>query len=125
MVGIHTKNTTFIQRYVSLAVFIGFLCIQFHSFTHVHIDSFSTTENTHQNELFDSHQIAGQSSSDVEELVDCVDCVLTKHLQSNVLLSEFRHLDVSSGLNVSTTDTLLLQLSVNLFQLRAPPVYAV
>lgn len=119
MLGNLTKKNTFTNRLLSVAVLVGFLCIQFHSLSHVDLTSLSSTE-AHETENTTS-QITGHSSSLIDILVDCADCVLTKHIQANVEEDVSLFSDHASGLITAGKKNLLLESSDHTFQLRAPP----
>ena len=125
MFGMHKKNKAYSNRFLSIAVLIGFLSLQFHSFSHIDLDKLSSDERAHQTENTTTSQIHGHSSSDEDISVDCPDCVLTKHLQADISQEAipFHNEDVSfvSGIE----NSLVFESIHHLFQLRAPPFYAI
>ena len=107
-----------------MLVLVGFLCLQFHSFSHIDLELFSDYGKLHQIENSFS-PIDEHPTSDEHDIVSCPDCVLTKHIQAginqNVVLQSnnwIQVIDVPHGEHV-------IEFSDHLFQLRAPPVYAV
>lgn len=106
-----------------MVVLLGFLCIQFHSLSHIDSSSFTLNELDYQTENVSS-EITGHSSSDTERTVECPDCVLTKHLQADIKQDAVLFLDNSLEFSVFYTDAPQLESVDYLFLLRAPPFYA-
>lgn len=107
-----------------MVVLLGFLCIQFHSFSHIDLSPLSPNEQTHQTENTSS-QITGHSSSDKETILECPDCVLTKHLQADLQQDAVLILSNAREFSVIYTDAPLFESLDYLFLLRAPPFYTV
>ena len=114
-----TKKDTFSKRLLSVAVLLGFLCIQFHSLSHIDLASVSSAK-THQAENTTT-QITEHSSFQKGALVDCVDCVLAKHIQANIEENTSLFSDYASGLITIGKEHLLFDSSDHTFLLRAPP----
>lgn len=91
---IQNKETNFFNAVVSLAVLVGFLSIQFHSFVHHHEDIHDHSEHHDSNHLGDVYFI--DDKSDDSLTTECPTCVLTKHVNSvtnnwNLLYSNDSH----------------------------------
>lgn len=108
-----------------MVVLLGFLCIQFHSFSHINFDSLASDKRTQQTQNTDFSQIDEHSSFDEEVAIECAECVLTKHLQAGAEQTTVLFLDNSYKFVLSGTDNHLFEVTDFLFQLRAPPFYAV
>lgn len=109
---------------ISIAVLVGFLCIQLHSFSHIDLSPLSPNELAHQTENTSS-QITGHSTSGEEVILECPDCVLTKHLQADIKQDAVLFLSNALEFSVIYTDAPLLESVDYLFLLRAPPFYTV
>lgn len=120
MYGINAKNNSFSYRFLSVAVLIGIFCVQFHSLSHIHLASLSSSK-AYQTESSVSSQIVEHSSSDNEILFDCADCVLTKHFQASVEQEASLLLNHASDFITQGNENLLFESSDHSFQLRAPP----
>lgn len=120
MSGNHTKNKIFFNRFLSFAVIVGFLCTQFHPFSHISHKEYSSIE-THHTEYAVSDQKIDLSSPDVYTKVNCPDCILTKHLQVDLQQNIIEHLDTNSIRILSIGTEAVLDYYDYKFHLRAPP----
>ena len=103
---------------ISIALLVGFLCIQFHSFSHTHLDLFETHNDSHQTK---NSSIDGLVISEGYTTLDCSVCVLTKHLNSDVSQYHSSSLPLSLQVLDINQNEPFSNLDDTLFNLRAPP----
>ncbi len=105
---------------VSMVVLLGFLCIQFHSLSHIHSHSLSASDYSGHSANSTS-QISEHSTSYIDVVQDCTDCVLTKQFQADLQQSTIEYFDDKS----TNTSSIAVISSVDFFNysynLRAPP----
>ncbi len=105
---------------ISMVVLVGFLCLQFHSFSHLgdHVDYHSHNENT-------TEQISEHTFHKLEVNVDCNDCVLTKHLYADNINEGFKFIDHKCKFIIAPNNESDFALASHSFNLRAPPSHTV
>lgn len=122
---IHRKSiSSFRNRVISLAVLVGFLCIQFHSFSHIDLDILVTDHKTHQSENASSHS-DDHSSPEKSKHSDCPDCTFAKHLQADLTQSNIFIVSHSFQIVADHLYEPAFEFPHHIYRLRAPPVSAV
>ncbi|GAB5409546.1 MAG: hypothetical protein BalsKO_19110 [Balneolaceae bacterium] len=124
MLGIYTKSKVFSHRLFSVVVIVGFLCIQFHSFSHInHKGNFSNeileTENSISDQITDHFLVYKDTK------INCSDCVLTNKLHADLQQNTIEYLDRKSIFILKIGSETVFGFSNYLFYLRAPPLVTV
>ncbi len=113
------KKADFFKTVVSVAVLIGFLGIQFHSFIHHH-DVHNHLETGSQST--DDIIIDISSNDEDTESVECLTCVLTKHVNTISNTSAPYHSVQSELISVSVPSNHAKDVYFISLSLRGPPL---
>lgn len=73
----------FVNRLISLTVLAGFLCIQFHSLSHLDVHSHSNQAEDYSIESSFSN-LEEPSYHEERHNVECPECILVKHFQVDI-----------------------------------------
>ena len=106
------------NRAISLALLVGFLSIQFHSFSHSHFDVLEAHDDSYkvENSTFDT-----EVNSETYSNVLCTVCLLTKHLNSDINQYHSSSLPLSLQVLDININEPFSNFDLPLFNLRAPP----
>jgi len=111
-----------LNKAVSLLVLVGFLSIQFHSFTHIDFHLHSDSLKDQQEQTSPEFK---NSSFNHGKKVECPECLLTKHLQIDLPVTGLFEIIDSSQFFGFRFDERNFESNNPYFHLRAPPVHAV
>ena len=112
------------SRAISIAVLVGFLCIQFHSFSHIDFSSIDIEHGIQKTENV-LNKLDNQSPEEHDITIECPDCVLAKHIQTDALQSETLQADRSSKILLVSQTKSISYSAYPSHHLRAPPLVTV
>lgn len=105
---------------IAIAILIGLLGIQLHSFTHHHPDGHNSHHTEQQVDVFNSDQLL-EAPEDETLSADCISCVLVKHSNSVFTQSNYEFIAFSNDNLLCVSSSKTLSSTYSHLRLRGPP----